>query len=153
DEFIAAHRDEQPVLFPDNDYFDIKAEYFAEIFAYYFINDERRNELREKAPRSFEYMERFIKFPFYISKKTIDEVVLTWTEIPDAESYDVIRDGVVIDNVTETSYIDNDYDDYGHTYEIKPVDQSGNQVFEFHKETAETELLEKQYLELNEELE
>src|SRR5699024_2205304 len=59
DEFIAAHRDEQPVLFPDNDYFDIKAEYFAEIFAYYFINDERKNELREKAPRSFEYMERF----------------------------------------------------------------------------------------------
>src|SRR5699024_874445 len=95
---------------------------------------------KEKAPKSFEYIERFIKYPFYISENTIDEVVLTWTEIEDAVSYDVIRDGVVIDNVTDTSYKDNDYDDYSHTYEIKPVDQLGNQVFHFHKEQIETKL-------------
>src|SRR5690625_218876 len=153
DEFINAHRDEKPVLFPDDDYFDIKSEYFAEIFAYYFMSDELRKELREKAPKSFGYIERFIKYPFYISENTIDEVVLTWTEVEDAVSYDVVRDGVVIDNVTDTTYKDNNYNNYILTYEVIPVDQNGNQVFEFNKEMIQTKLLDRQNIELNEKLE
>jgi Pro-Pro endopeptidase len=41
-------------LFPNNNYFEYPEEYFAEIFAMYYLNTETRTLLQNKAPLSFE---------------------------------------------------------------------------------------------------
>src|SRR5690625_3715748 len=88
EEFEAFHREEKPVLFPDDDYYDNVKEYFAEIFKYYYFSDEQRSKLKEKAPKSFQYMDDFLNYPLYVSSNTIDGIELIWIEIECALKYE-----------------------------------------------------------------
>lgn len=152
-EFYDIRVEEKKLLYPDNSYYDDNGEYFAEVFAYYFLNEETNRKLKEKAPRTLKYMDDFINYSFYASENTVDAVTLTWVEIEEAASYELMRDGVILDNVTDTTYVDQDYDEYSHEYEVKAIDEDGKQVFEFLKETVETKLYDKQNIELDEKIE
>src|SRR5690625_1628383 len=151
-EFRDFHREEKPVLFPDDDYYDNVKEYFAEIFKYYYCNDEQKSELKEKAPKSFQYMDDFLNYPLYVTSNTIDGVELTWSEIEGAVKYEVVRDDVVIDTIEEATYLVNAYDDYYHHYNVNPLAGNGNEIFHFLGDLIETKLLEKQELETEQEL-
>lgn len=51
DEFVSIHEREKDGFLPDV-YFDFVEEYFAEAFAYYYLNEESRQVLLEKAPET-----------------------------------------------------------------------------------------------------
>ncbi|ANB61896.1 anthrax toxin lethal factor-related metalloendopeptidase [Anoxybacteroides amylolyticum] len=60
--FLAIWREEAKQLFPHNYYFlDYPEEYFAEAFAYYYDTDETRAYLKEKAPKTYEFIQRLTK--------------------------------------------------------------------------------------------
>lgn len=49
---------EKERLFPDNDYLlTYPEEYFAEAFAYFYLNDSYRNQLRESSPLTYDYIQ------------------------------------------------------------------------------------------------
>lgn len=54
-EFMAIHAAEQPYFLPDV-YFEYPEEYFAEVFAYYYLNEEMRSVLKEQAPETFAFI-------------------------------------------------------------------------------------------------
>lgn len=56
-EFGAIHQEEQTNFLPDP-YFTDPAEYFAEAFSYYFLNEESKNQLRVMAPRTYTFFQQ-----------------------------------------------------------------------------------------------
>lgn len=57
--FLTIWRLEVSNLFPNNDYFLLyPEEYFAETFAMYYINKQTKNMLKEKAPKTFKFIDR-----------------------------------------------------------------------------------------------
>ncbi|GGJ58868.1 hypothetical protein GGR02_000061 [Anoxybacillus voinovskiensis] len=60
--FLTIWREEANKLFPHNYYFlDYPEEYFAEAFAYYYDTDETRTYLKEKAPKTYEFIQQLTK--------------------------------------------------------------------------------------------
>lgn len=60
EEFMTIHATEQKAFLPGA-YFKYVEEYFAEVFAYYYLNDETQAELRERAPKAYQFMEELPK--------------------------------------------------------------------------------------------
>ena len=55
--FLRIWNQEKTQLFPDNQYLlTYPEEYLAEAFAYYYIGGSYRNELRVKAPLTYQYI-------------------------------------------------------------------------------------------------
>lgn len=55
-EFQLIWEEERGILFPGNSYFILHAEeYFAETFAMYYLNNETKEILRKKVPKTFEF--------------------------------------------------------------------------------------------------
>ena len=66
DEFIDIHEQEYQNLQSNLKYLN---DYFAESFVYYYLNDETRSQLKEKAPLTFQFFENILEH-----KKMIDEM-------------------------------------------------------------------------------
>ncbi|MCT2537322.1 toxin [Aquibacillus koreensis] len=48
------------IMFPENEYFQTYAtEYFSEMFAYYYMNEQSRDLVKEKTPLTYELFNRF----------------------------------------------------------------------------------------------
>jgi Pro-Pro endopeptidase len=56
EEFINIWEKEHDQLFPGNNYFLYPEEYFAEIFGMYYLNNDTKALLREKAPETFKFI-------------------------------------------------------------------------------------------------
>jgi len=57
-EFLEIWKEEVPKLFKDDDYFNsYPEEYFAEVFAMYYLNDATNLEVKEKAPKTYHYIQ------------------------------------------------------------------------------------------------
>jgi hypothetical protein len=57
DDFLRIWKDEKESLFPNRTYFlTYPEEYFAESFAMYYLNEETRTELKEKAPETYQFV-------------------------------------------------------------------------------------------------
>lgn len=62
DEFLEIWKEEVPVIFPDDPYFNsYPEEYFAEVFAMYYLNEDTNIEVQLKAPETYEYIQRLEK--------------------------------------------------------------------------------------------
>jgi len=59
-EFQLIHEEEKPLMFPDESYYDTSIEYFAEAFSYYYMSDITRQELQDKAPKTYAFMSELI---------------------------------------------------------------------------------------------
>lgn len=60
--FLAAWKKEAKKLFPNATYFQrFPEEYFAESLAFYYYSSESREQLRKKAPMTYEYLENLIR--------------------------------------------------------------------------------------------
>lgn len=60
-QFIRIWQEEQPRLFPNDDYFaTYLEEYFAESFALYYLNVETRSYLYENAPKTFSFIKQMV---------------------------------------------------------------------------------------------
>lgn len=57
-EFMSVWEKEHEQLFPGNNYFLYPEEYFAETFAMYYLNDDTKDLLRTKAPKTFEFLKQ-----------------------------------------------------------------------------------------------
>lgn len=147
-EFLNIHEEEQRKLIPDNDYYNVAAEYFAQAFMYYYYDDARKNELKEKAPKTYQYIEDFIYYWVEIIENSVDGIELSWTGVENADSYLIYRDGKVLAQVTEQFFRDEDYNNYRHDYDIVAIDADGNEIERFDTKmiwTKYNELLIKQY--------
>lgn len=62
DEFLEIWREEVPILFQDDQYFNsYPEEYFAEVFAMYYLSKDTNIEVQLKAPKTYEYIQRLEK--------------------------------------------------------------------------------------------
>lgn len=59
-EFGAIHASEQPTFLPEV-YFEYVEEYFAEVFAYYYLSDETKAALMENAPKTYAFIDNLPK--------------------------------------------------------------------------------------------
>ena len=60
--YLNIWKQESGMLFPGKTYFErFPEEYFAEIFAMYYLNEKTRDELREKAPLSYRFISKLHK--------------------------------------------------------------------------------------------
>jgi hypothetical protein len=57
-EFLKVWKMEHEQLFPGNSYFLYPEEYFAETFAMYFLNNDTKELVRTKAPKTFEILKQ-----------------------------------------------------------------------------------------------
>ena len=57
-EFLNVWEKEHEKLFPGNSYFLYPEEYFAETFAMYYLNNDTKELLRSKAPKTFEFLKQ-----------------------------------------------------------------------------------------------
>ncbi|WP_374717450.1 toxin [Neobacillus sp.] len=56
-EFNEIWKQEYEKLFPNNEYFQYHEEYFAEAFAMYYLNKQTKEQLKTKAPLTYQLME------------------------------------------------------------------------------------------------
>lgn len=56
DKFRKIWQSEKNSIFPELEYYDFPEEYFAEVFAMYFIGGTQREQLKQKAPKTYEYI-------------------------------------------------------------------------------------------------
>ena len=75
EEFLAIHAEEQ-ANFLNNNYFEYPSEYFADAFAFYFLNDESRNLLKVRAPKTYEFIKN-LGSPEDIAKDNLKETIRT----------------------------------------------------------------------------
>lgn len=77
DAFVEIHQAEKPLFLPD-EYFEYPEEYFAEVFAYYYLREETRVELKENAPRTYQFIE---DLPMFIPDTTPPTLILNGPEL------------------------------------------------------------------------
>ena len=71
DSFLEILAEEQPIFLP-NVYFEYPEEYFAEAFAYYFLNDETNAELKESAPKTYAFIKNL---GIITNKESLNEAI------------------------------------------------------------------------------
>lgn len=58
-DFLSIWEEEAPVLFPGDQYFNsYPEEYFAEVFAMYYLNADMNKEVQQKAPKTYTYIQK-----------------------------------------------------------------------------------------------
>lgn len=106
-EFSSLMASEKNALFGDHQvsqYFDVPSEYFAEVFAMYYLGGEERNKLQSRAPQTYEYIETLHNRIVSFGEITGNTMTIHWDEHEDAESYNVYQNGELVDNVSEAEY-------------------------------------------------
>lgn len=106
-EFSSLMASEKNALFGDHQvsqYFDVPSEYFAEVFAMYYLGGEDRNKLQSRAPQTYEYIETLHNRIVSFGEITGNTMTIHWDAHEDAESYNIYQNGELVDNVSETEY-------------------------------------------------
>lgn len=136
------HKEEKENISPDDNYYDDIGEYYAESFSYYFT-EENKDTLLEKAPRTYEYIDKFVNYPLIVDESDMEKIKIKWPDYEGATSYDVYKDGKKIDNVEDTFYSDSDYNEETHIYTVKALDENKNEIFDYYEFRITTMWLEK----------
>ena len=150
-EFIEIHEEEKSKMWPDGsfntDYMEHVEEYFAETSALYYLGGEHKDNLKEVAPKTFDYIENLPKRILSLENNDSSGVSLAWEEIDEADEYHIYRDGAMIDTTVKPRFIDNTFEEYTlHSYQVQAVDSSGTVVNETYVNgimTSESTALEK----------
>lgn len=142
EEFQAIHQAEVDSLFGDDsqrEYYGIVDEYFGEAFAMYYLNEESRNKLQNRAPRTFEFFDSFAERIISVGEVTGNTATMHWDLSEGVSEYEVFRNGESVGTTTDSSYrfegLDTDT-----TYDFKVVakDASGESIYTSYTRSALT---------------
>lgn len=141
-EFRGIMNREKGKLFGDHqvpEYFDEPGEYFAEVFAMYYLGGDARSKLANRAPETYEFISHFHNRLITIGEVTGNTVQFSWDAMEGASKYEVYRNDEKIGETTETSYRDKGLDtSTNYKYYIKPLDSSGDPLLTSYFRTTTT---------------
>lgn len=142
-EFRQIMNREKGALFGDHkvpEYFDEPGEYFAEVFAMYYLGGDARSKLQNRAPETYEFISHFHNRLVTVDEVTGNTAKISWDEMDGAAKYEIYRNDEKIDETTETSFTDEDLKtSTNYNYYIKPVDASGNPLLTSYFRTTTTQ--------------
>ncbi|WP_020007355.1 anthrax toxin lethal factor-related metalloendopeptidase [Salinicoccus albus] len=121
---------EKNALFSDHnvpEYFDTPSEYFAEVFAMYYLGGEQRQKLADRAPETYHFISTFHNRLVTIDNVTGNTAEFSWDGLENAEQYEIYRNDERIDTTTKTSYEDEDLDSStNYDYYVRALDSNGD---------------------------
>ncbi|HIV81119.1 MAG TPA: hypothetical protein H9994_00270, partial [Candidatus Salinicoccus merdavium] len=124
---------EKNALFGDHqvsEYFDVPSEYFAEVFAMYYLDGKERDKLQSRAPRTYEYIDTLHNRIVTFGEITGNTMMIHWDAHDNAESYNVYQNGELVDNVSESEYEATDLDtNTNYEFYVEPLDSSDDALF------------------------
>lgn len=135
EEFKAIHQEEKPKMWDETAhnsyYFDYPEEYFAEALAFYYLGGETKEELKEKAPKTYAFIEGLATRFFSFDENTSMGITLSWDPVENAEVYEIYRDGEKIGETDEVSYTDKTFTSTtAHDYFIQALNSNGQVINE-----------------------
>src|SRR5699024_42522 len=98
---------EKNALFGDHqvsEYFDVPSEYFAEVFAMYYLDGKERDKLQSRARRTYEYIDTLHNRIVTFGEITGNTMMMYWDAHAYAESCYVYDNGDLVDNVSVCDY-------------------------------------------------
>src|SRR5699024_12794253 len=98
---------EKNALFRDHqvsEYFDVPSEYFAEVFAMYYLDGKERAKLQSRAPRTYEYIDTLHNRIVTFGEITGNTKMIHWDAHDNAETYHVYQNGELLVNGYECEY-------------------------------------------------
>lgn len=130
EEFAKIHEEEYEPLFHDHVvfyYFAYIEEYFAEAMALYYLNEDTKAKLLERAPKTYHFIETLPQRIISIDKITSSESSFSWEPIDGAVKYEVYRDDRLLRSTKNTNYKDARFrSGQNYTYYVKAFDKKGN---------------------------
>lgn len=142
-EFRQIMESEKGALFGDHEvseYFDEPGEYFAEVFAMYYLGGDARSKLANRAPETYDFISHFHNRLVTVGEVTGNTARLSWDEMDGAAKYEIYRNDKKIDETTKTSFHDEDLKtSTSYNYYIKPVNASGNPLLTSYFRTTTTQ--------------
>lgn len=138
DEFQQIHAEEHEAMFPNQPYFKYVEEYFAETFAYYYLNDSTKVVLEARAPKTAAFIKSVHNKVSTITDITSDGFTLYWDDF-DADYYNVIVNDEVVKTTTNLSAVVEGLDP-STMYEVKveSVDKDDEVIATTYSETIYT---------------
>lgn len=132
-EFNQLMASEKDALFGDHQvaqYFDVPSEYFAEVFAMYYLGGEQQNILQSRAPQTYEYIDTLHNRIVSFGEITGNTMTIHWDEHEDAESYNIYQNGEQVDNVSESEYEASDLEtNTNYEFYVEPLNANGDALF------------------------
>lgn len=144
EEFRSIMNEEKDALFSDHEvseYFDTPSEYFAEVFAMYYLNEDTRSELESRAPQTHEFIATLHHRLLSFGEITGNSMSITWDDVEGAASYDIYQDGEKVDEVDagEEQYTATDLDtSTSYEFYVRAVDESGEEILTSYYRYAST---------------
>lgn len=138
DEFKQIHAEEHEAMFPNQPYFNYVEEYFAEAFAYYYLNDNTKVVLEARAPKTAAFIKSIHNKVSTITDIMSDGFTLYWDDF-DADHYNVIVNDEVVKTTTNLSAVIEGLDP-STMYEVKveSVDKNDEVITTTYSETIYT---------------
>src|SRR5699024_9491897 len=141
-EFRQIMNSEKSALFGDHqvpEYFDEPGEYFAEVFAMYYLGGEARSKLADRAPQTYDFISHFHNRRVTVGEVTGNTARMSWDEMEGAAKYEIYRNDKKIDETTKTSFKDEGLKtSTSYNYYIRPVDSSGEPLLTSYFRTTTT---------------
>ena len=132
-EFNQLMASEKDALFGDHQvaqYFDVPSEYFAEVFAMYYLGGEQQSILQSRAPQTYEYIDTLHNRIVSFGEITGNTMTIHWDEHEDAESYNIYQNGEQVDNVSENEYEASDLEtNTNYEFYVEPLNANGDALF------------------------
>lgn len=132
-EFNGLMASEKNALFGDHqvsEYFDVPSEYFAEVFAMYYLGGEERDKLQSRAPQTYEYIDTLHNRIVTFGEITGNTMTIHWDEHENAESYNVYQNGELVDNVSESEYEATDLEtNTNYEFYVEPLNADDDALF------------------------
>ncbi|SDK60958.1 anthrax toxin lethal factor-related metalloendopeptidase [Lacicoccus qingdaonensis] len=129
-ELMAAEKD---ALFGDHEvpqYFDVPSEYFAEVFAMYYLGGEERDKLQSRAPQTYDYIDTLHNRIVSFGEITGNTMTIHWDAHDNAESYNIYQNGELVDNVSESEYEATDLEtNTNYEFYVEPLNADGDALF------------------------
>ncbi|OFS61336.1 fibronectin type III domain-containing protein [Nosocomiicoccus sp. HMSC09A07] len=138
DEFQQIHAEEHEAMFPNQPYFKYVEEYFAEAFAYYYLNDNTKVVLEARAPKTAAFIKSIHNKVSTITDIMSDGFTLYWDDF-NADHYNVIVNDEVVKTTTNLSAVIEGLDP-STMYEVKveSVDKNDEVITTTYSETIYT---------------
>ena len=138
DEFQQIHAEEHEAMFPNQPYFKYVEEYFAEAFAYYYLNDNTKVVLEARAPKTAAFIKSIHNKVSTITDIMSDGFTLYWDDF-NADHYNVIVNDEVVKTTTNLSAVIEGLDP-STMYEVKveSVDKNDKVITTTYSETIYT---------------
>lgn len=119
---------EVEALFGDNEqreYFLIPEEYFAESFTMYYLNEDTRKTLADRAPKTLEFYNTFNHRILSVGEVTGNTVKIHWDLHEDAVIYEMYRNDEFVGTTSDSAYIIDELD-IDTLYEFKVIAKNGD---------------------------